>query len=233
LSLERDITIKPPDENSNLVIEFPTTLKYDYCSPGDNVVPSDVITTKTVLDVVGTLASFDEILIDDSKGKHHSFKSEINLHRIYSLEQNEEVCNWVTLVFDTADLFDVDLSINEEHFKEQDHKSVDSGTMSFISTVLQLPQDNANDLDRMESVGIVTCKLCEIGETKTQSREIGDLKETDPASAILSSTLLDKLVVSDSSDEVDHKGQKCMQARCKVLHCFDLCFYRLRKSIYK
>jgi hypothetical protein len=85
----------------------------------------------------------------------------------------------------------------------------------------------------MESVGIVTCKLCEIGETKTQSREIGDLKETDPASAILSSTLLDKLVVSDSSDEVDHKGQKCMQARCKVLHCFDLCFYRLRKSIYK
>lgn len=208
-----------------MVIELPKTLKYDCGSPDGDVVPSDAITTETVPDV----ASFDELPMDDSKGKHHSFKSEINLRRICSIEQNEEACNWVTLVSDTADLLYVDLSINEEHFEGQDHKSVDPGTMSFISTVLQLPQDNANDLERTESVGTITsCQLCEIGETATQSREIGDLKETDPAS-----TLLDKLVVSDSSDEVDHKGQECIQARCKVLHCFDLCFCSLQKSIYK
>lgn len=229
---EREITIEPPDENSDLVIELPKTLRYDCSSPDGDVVPSDAITTETMPDLV--LASFDELLMDDSKGKHHSFKREINLRRICSIEQNEEACSWVTLVSDAADLLFVDLSNNEEHFEGQDHKSVDPGTMSFISTVLQLPQDNANDLGRTESVGAITsCKPCEIGETATQSREIGDLKETDPASAFPSSTLLDKLIVSDSSDEVDHKGQKCMQARSKVLHCFDLCFYRLQKSIYK
>ncbi|XP_059438310.1 protein tesmin/TSO1-like CXC 3 isoform X2 [Corylus avellana] len=211
---EREITIEPPDENSDLVIELPKTLRYDCSSPDGDVVRSDAITTETMPDLV--LASFDELLMDDSKGKHHSFKREINLRRICSIEQNEEARSWVTLVSDAADLLFVDLSNNEEHFEGQDHKSVDPGTMSFISTVLQLPQDNANDLGRTESVGAITsCKPCEIGETATQSREIGDLKETDPASAFPSSTVLDKLIVSDSSDEVDHKGQKCMQARSK------------------
>jgi hypothetical protein len=230
LSSEREITIEPPDENSDLVIELPNTLRYDCSSPDGDVVPSDAITTETMPDLV--LASFDELLMDDSKGKYHSFKREINLRRICSIEQNEEARSWVTLVSDDADLLFVDVSTIEEPFEGQDHKSVDPGTMSFVSTVLQLPQDNANDLERAESVGAITsCKPCEVG---TQSREMGgDLKETDPVSTLPSSTLLDKLVVSDSSDELDHEGQKCMQARCKVLHFFDLCFYRLQKSIYK
>jgi hypothetical protein len=80
----------------------------------------------------------------------------------------------VTFVYDAADLLFVDVSTNEEPFEGQDRKSVDPGTMSFISTVLQLPQDNANDLERTESVGAITsCKPCEVGETATQSREIG------------------------------------------------------------
>jgi hypothetical protein len=58
VSSEREITIEPPDENSDLVIELPKTLRYDCSSPDGDVVPSDVITTGTMPDLV--LASFDE-----------------------------------------------------------------------------------------------------------------------------------------------------------------------------
>ena len=124
----------------------------------------------------------------------------------------------MSFVSGAADLLNLDSSMIEEHFEAQNHKSVDPGTISFLSTVLQLPQDNANDVEKTETVGIISCKQREIGETVTQSREIGNLKKTDQTSAIFSSTLLDKLVVSDLSDKVDDKGKKCMDSSSKVWH---------------
>ena len=221
-SSAREITTEPPSE---LVFELPNTLKYDCGSPDGDVVPPDTIKTEAVPDSANTLESFDQFLMDDSKGKHHSFEIEKNLRQICSIEQNNETCDWVALVSGAADLLKFDSSIDEEHFEGQNHKSVDPGAISFISTVLQLPQDNANDLETIESVGIISYKQCEMGETASQSREIGKQKETDQMSAILSSTLLDKLVVSNSSDKVDSKEKKCMQPSCKVWHCFDLCCY--------
>uniref|UniRef100_A0A2N9FIW0 CRC domain-containing protein n=1 Tax=Fagus sylvatica TaxID=28930 RepID=A0A2N9FIW0_FAGSY len=213
-SSAREITTEPPSE---LVFELPNTLKYDCGSPDGDVVPPDTIKTEAVPDSANTLESFDQFLMDDSKGKHHSFEIEKNLRQICSIEQNNETCDWVALVSGAADLLKFDSSIDEEHFEGQNHKSVDPGAISFISTVLQLPQDNANDLETIESVGIISYKQCEMGETASQSREIGKQKETDQMSAILSSTLLDKLVVSNSSDKVDSKEKKCMQPSCKKL----------------
>ncbi|GMY20974.1 protein tesmin/TSO1-like CXC 3 [Fagus crenata] len=213
-SSAREITTEPPSE---LVFELPNTLKYDCGSPDGDVVPPDTIKTEAVPDSENTLESFDQFLMDDSKGKHHSFEIEKNLRQICSIEQNNETCDWVALVSGAADLLKFDSSIDEEHFEGQNHKSVDPGAISFISTVLQLPQDNANDLETIESVGIISYKQCEMGETASQSREIGKQKETDQMSAILSSTLLDKLVVSNSSDKVDGKEKKCMQPSCKKL----------------
>lgn len=193
-------------------------MKYDCGSPDSDMVPPDAIKTDAAPDIAGTLESFDEFLRDDSKGKLHSFESEKNLRNICSIEQNIEACDWVSFVSGAADLLNLDSSMIEEHFEGQNHKSVDPGTISFLSTVLQLPQDNANDVEKTETVGIISCKQREIGETVTQSREIGNLKKKDQTSAIFSSTLLDKLVVSDLSDKVDDKGKKCMDSSSKVWH---------------
>ncbi|KAM4108632.1 hypothetical protein ACB094_03G059400 [Castanea mollissima] len=231
-SSAREITTEPTDEPSGLVIELPNTLKYDCGSPDSDMVPPNATKTDTAPGIAGTLESFDEFLMDDSKGKLHSFESEKNLRNICSIEQNIEACDWVSFVSGAADLLNLDSSMIEEHFEGQNHKSVDPGTISFLSTVLQLPQDNANDVEKTEAISIISCKQREMGETVTQSRVIGNLKKTDQTSAILSSTLLDKLAVSDLSDKVDDKGKKSMDSSSKP-GSHRLCSIRRRCLVFE
>ena len=115
------------------------------------------------------------------------------------------------------------LSIVENNSEDQDEKTVDSGAISFISTVLQLPQDNAKDLVNMVAGSrSCSCKQSIMTEPLTQPEEIGDLKRTDQTPDILSSTLLDKLIVSDLREKMDNEEEKCGQSSCKVNTVFHL-----------
>ncbi|KAH9688118.1 hypothetical protein KPL70_015015 [Citrus sinensis] len=167
--IQRERFSKLLDETLELAIELPITVKYDGGTSVRN---------------------------EDNPGAADYFENKINLRKICRIEQSEEVagCDWVSLVSDAV--LNSKLSIVENNSEDQDEKTVDSGAISFISTVLQLPQDNAKDLVNMVTGSwSCSCKQSIMTEPLTQPEEIGDLKRTDQTPDILSSTLLDKLII--------------------------------------
>lgn len=163
----------------------------------------------------GVQSSFSQSDSDNLLDRHH-FKDEVNLRNISRVQQTDEAagCNWVSLVSDAIDLNDSSPAI-ENNSEEQDQEGVDPGTITFVSTVLQLPQENANDFENMVcSSPSASRKLIEFRET--QSGETGDLQDKDQTNDILSSSLQNKLVVTDARAEVGEDAEKCGQSSCKV-----------------
>ncbi|KAL5770680.1 hypothetical protein ACOSP7_014834 [Xanthoceras sorbifolium] len=203
-----------PNEHLGLTIELSNAIKYDCGSPASNWVSSDSIETSRVPQGAGVPSSFAQSSKLNLRERQH-FKNDVNLRKICRIEQTEEAagCNWVSLISD-VDVLNSNSSIIENDSEEKDQETVDPGTITFVSTVLQLPQDNATDFENMVSVSpSSSCKLSEIRESVTQSGEIGDMQDKDQAHDILSSSLQNKLVVTDS--RVDEKGEKCGKSSCK------------------
>lgn len=219
-SSAREITSELLTENLELAIEFPSTLKYDSGSPISNVLPSDVIKTDSVLETESTMIQDVQSVTDNSKERHCLFERENFLRRICWVEQSNEVaqCDWMKQISDTDNLLNFDSSITGGHSDGQDPKMVDTGTMSFISNVLE---DDLNKFEKPESSDpFGTCEQCVMGESCTQSERIGDQEETDQMPAELSRTLMHKLVVTDSCNIVDDKRKMFIRSSCKVIHLF-------------
>ncbi|KAI9186771.1 hypothetical protein LWI28_020699 [Acer negundo] len=194
---------------------LPNAIKCDFGSPASNWVSSDLIETSRVREGAVVPSSFAQSSKVNLRERQH-FKNEVNLREICRIEQTEEAggWDWVSLVSDVDVLNSSIIENNSE--EEQDQKTVDPGTITFVSTVLQLPQDNATDLENMVSISPSgSCKLSEIREPVTQSGEIGDLQDKDQAHDILSSSLQKKLVVTESRAKVDEKGEKRGQSKSK------------------
>ncbi|XP_031275477.1 protein tesmin/TSO1-like CXC 2 isoform X1 [Pistacia vera] len=214
----REITLEPLNEPLGLAIELSKTMKYDCSSPVSNKVSRDAMQTSKEPEMAAG-PSFIQSNEDDLRGRHQ-FETKINLRKILRIEQSEEVAesDWSSLISDVSDLLNSNPSIVEYNFEEKDQTTVDPGMVSFISTALHPPHDNSNDLEQTVSTGPSgSCKQSEIREAVTQTGEIGELKDLDQTPDFLSSTLLNKLVVSESRTEVDDKGEKCGQSSCKQL----------------
>ena len=183
-------------ENLELAVELPSTLKYDSGSPDGNLVPSDAM-----LEPAHAGVSLQSVVDDSEEG--HSFERDKDLRKICRVEQNKEPegSNWVKLISDSNNVFSIDSPITRDYSEEEEPRMVDSRTMSFISNFLD------------EGLSIVGTK-----ESDTQPEGIVDVQETDQTPAVLSSTLLDKLVVSDSRNLVDDKSHKDSNPSCKVTH---------------
>lgn len=219
-SSAREVISKLLDETLELAIELPITVKYDGGAPVGNKVPCDVKEKSRGPEADRASSSLVQCN-EDNPGAADYFENKTNLRKICRIEQSEEVtgCDWVSLVSDAV--LNSNLSIVEN--EDQDEKIVDTGAISFISTVLQLPQDNAKDLVNMVSSSpSCSCKQSEMRETVTQPEEIGDLKDTDQSPDVLSSSLLNKLIVSDLRGKMDNKEEKCGQSSCKVNTLFHL-----------
>eukprot|EP00257_Ricinus_communis_P024437 XP_015584641.1 protein tesmin/TSO1-like CXC 3 isoform X1 [Ricinus communis] len=199
----KEVTAEQPGEHLELAIELPQSLKNNGASTDSNIVPLDAIRTDTHTEKA-----------EISNERHSSYESEKHLRKICRIEQNEDEAggNWVALISNVDDMLHFESSIIEEQPEEQ--KMVDPGTISFISNVLQIPQDNNNDTENMESTNFVGSLELKMGEPGTQSTESLNKKETDKLHAVPSSTLQNKLAVSDAAVEVDIKGKKC-QSSCK------------------
>ncbi|KAF8401734.1 hypothetical protein HHK36_012680 [Tetracentron sinense] len=209
-----DATVELPNENSALAIELSRTLKYDCGSPDNNPMPHG-IKTDPVSAMAGTQASLVRIVQEVSKERHCSFESELEIQGTGQIGQNKEEstgCDWESLISDAADLLIFDSSTNGETSKGQDQKLVDAGSSSFISLVLELPQDNIDDLQNTQPVD--RCEELEMEDPATQQGEVGDLKEIDPMPDILYSTLLNKQVISNPSEEPDDKVENCIPFGC-------------------
>ena len=196
------------DEQSDLAIELPRTLKYDCGSPDGNLETYDEILKNTSVEVAGQERSPFQRNRDEWEERQQSFQNERDLRKICRIKRSEESagCDWVAIVSDVADMLTMDSSIIHENTDGQDRRTADSGTTSFISTILQFPLDNANNLEDAESGDPSgSCKQSELGE-----------QATDQTSGILSTCLLNKLVVSDSGLKKDDKGEKCNQSSRQV-----------------
>ncbi|XWS57660.1 hypothetical protein CRYUN_Cryun09bG0192500 [Craigia yunnanensis] len=192
------------DEQSDLAIELPRTLKYDCGSPDGNLEPCDGILKNTSVEVAGQERSPFQRNRNEWKERQQSFQNERDLRKICRIKRSEESagCDWVAIVSDVADMLTMNSSIIHENTNGQDRRTADFGTTSFISTMLQFPLDTSNNLENAESGDSSGfCKKSEVGEPVT-----------DQTPGILSTRLLDKLVVSDSGLKKDDKGEKCNQS---------------------
>lgn len=209
---------EPPTENLELAVEFPSTLRYDSGSPDINLVPRDAVKADVMPELAGKELSLVQPVTDDSKEGNCSLEREKDLRGICRLEQNNAMagCSWVKLVSESSNMYSVDLPIIGDQSAEQEPRMVDSGTISFMSNVLD---DNLNDLGNTECTHLTgSSEQFAMREEDVESEGIGDARETDQTPAMLSSTLLDKLVVSDSCDLVDKKSHKYIKSSCKVTH---------------
>ncbi|XVF42156.1 hypothetical protein PTKIN_Ptkin01aG0337200 [Pterospermum kingtungense] len=191
------------DEQSDLAIQLPRTLKYDCGSPDSNLEPCTQALKSTGVEVAGQERSRIQQDKDEWEERQQSFQNERDLRKICRIKPSEESagCDWVAIVSDVADMLTVNSTVMHENTDGQDHIRAQSGTTSFISTVLQFPQENANNLENAESADPSgSCKESELRETVT-----------DQTPGVLSTCVLDKLVVSDSGLKKD-KGEKCNQS---------------------
>ncbi|KAJ4719630.1 protein tesmin/TSO1-like CXC 2 [Melia azedarach] len=211
----REVVSKLIDENLELTIELPKTMKYGGRTPVSERMSCDVKEASRGQEMAGASSSL--VQSDESHvGEAEHFEDKSNLRKICRIEQSQEGqgSDWVSLISDAV--LNSDLSIIENNSEDEDQKTVDTGEISFISTVLQLPQDNANDLTDMVSVSpSCSCKQSDMREPVTQPEEIRYLKDMDQTPDILSSNLLNKLVVSDPRAKKDNKEEKCEQSNCK------------------
>ncbi|KAE8684179.1 Tesmin/TSO1-like CXC domain-containing protein, putative isoform 2 [Hibiscus syriacus] len=204
------------DEKSDLAIELPRTSKYNCGSPDGNLEPCDKILKKTSPEVAGQERSPFQRHRDEWQERQQSFESERDLRKIRRIKLSEESarCGWVAIVSDVADILTVNsANIIHENTDGQDLGMEDSGTTSFISNIPQILLDNSNNLENVESGDLqVSCEQNELGEPVT-----------DQTSGILSTCLVDKLVLGDSGLKNDDKKlfnqlsrQRSIRRRCLV-----------------
>ncbi|WCJ43924.1 Tesmin/TSO1-like CXC domain-containing protein [Euphorbia peplus] len=114
-----------------------------------------------------------------------------------------------------AQPLDAIISYNEQ-------KMVDPGTISFLSNVIQVPQDNSNGMEDTDCVGFPEDQM---GDPEIESIELRE-NEVDRIPALLSRTLLGKLADTNAATKMDVKGQKC-QPSCKQQHSIRRLFYEV------
>ncbi|THG09634.1 hypothetical protein TEA_022166 [Camellia sinensis var. sinensis] len=205
-----EIPIGAYNESSKLAIALPKSLKY-VCGTSDvNTLPDNNSKAENVPEMASTPSSLNKFATDGSKERFCSIESEIKLGKIGQIEQNKEKlgCDWEKLVSDAADLLIFDSFIIEETSDGQVVKTLNSETTSCASTVLELPQDNNDSLQKTHAVG--SCKEHDMESHVSLSGEAAKLKETNQAPENFSSTLLNA-----SNPEVNDDKDKCIHSGCK------------------
>lgn len=196
------------DEQLDLAIELPRTLKYDCGSPDGKLEPCSQMQKNTSVEVAGQEGSPIRKNRDEWEERQQSFQNERDLRKICRIKQSEELAgsDWVAIVSDVADMLTVNSTIIHESTDGQDQRTAESGTTSFVSTVLQFPLEKADNLENEESGDPSgSCQQSELEEPVT-----------DQTPGILSTCTLDKLVVNDSGLKKDDKVEKCNQSTRQV-----------------
>jgi len=189
------VITKPPNEHLELAIKEQKALKYGCASPCGRMI------------MLPLNAIIEQEMTCNLNERYQSYESERDLCKIGRSGQNEDEprCDWAALIFYVADILTFEPSIHEESAEEQ--KMVDPGAISFISNVLQVPQDNNNDLETSNCVG--PFQHCDMGDPGIQPKEFGEQNEVDQTPSVLPSTLLVKSIVTDATAPVDVKGKNC------------------------
>ncbi|KAF9681698.1 hypothetical protein SADUNF_Sadunf05G0029700 [Salix dunnii] len=187
------VITKLPGERMESAIEEPIALKYYCASPDDNII------------MVPLKAIIEPEVVGEPNKRYCSHESEKDLRKICRTGQNEDEagCDWVALISDVADILTLEPSVDEESDEKQ--KLVDPGTISFISNVLQAPQDNSDDSETPSYAG--SSQQREIGEPGIKPVESGEQNQADQTPSVFPGTLPDKAVVNVAAAKVDIRGK--------------------------
>ncbi|KAF5194967.1 tesmin/TSO1-like CXC [Thalictrum thalictroides] len=232
----REVTVDPTNENLELALELPRTLKYDCGSPQCNKDSSEGNKTDPMLvvsDLPVTLFQFGENVCVE---RRLSFQSGAEIHGISQVEPNKEErteCDWESLISDASDLLVLDSSSNAEASRIEDQNTLDIRSSSLKSLTLQ--EDNAHDMQISESlVQIGSCENHEVDNSAAQSA-VDDHKETDHTPDVFSSAFQNNTQADFPTEVVDNKAgshisfggkQRGIRRRCLV---FDTAGARKRK----
>lgn len=209
-SLTGEGSTGPPNEHFDLAIELSKALDYNSDSPPGQKVSCDETSRDRNANTPKSVVQSD----DNLKKIHHPHEIEAQLHRIYEDRKTEKPkgCNLESFTSDAADdLLSYDSSIIQSDTECQHQNAADPGTSSFISTILQFPQDSNHNLQKKDSVGSHSSnEQAEVGESVVKSGRIVNMNEIHQAPAIRSGNSLDKLAVGDPNS-IGGKEEICTQ----------------------
>lgn len=201
----KEVTVEPPSGELEPAIELPKGLKHDCASPDGNLVPVNAIRDD--------IQPETENQTDEG---HCLYGSDKDLRRIGQIGKNEHEaeCDWAAMISEVDGILNTDSAMPEEHSEEQ--KMVDPGTISFISNVLQVPQDHTDNLEHTDSGCCVSSPI--EGETEgkeMQQMELEGQKATNESPISIPDTPLTQRVVDMSTAKLDVKGKKGSQCSRK------------------
>ncbi|OVA05412.1 CRC domain [Macleaya cordata] len=210
----QEVTIDPPNENSELAIELPRTMEYDCGSPVSDLTFHD-IKIDPVAEVDVPSASLAQFVQDISVKSHHSFETEVELVGLCQLDQTKEEkgCDWENLISEASNLLLFDSFTDVEAPKGQNQNAVDSETRSFTSLPLNLPQDKIDDSPTTKPIDLIgSCEHHEVQELSNQPTKAAEQKESNHTH---SSTFHGEQGDNDPKEEMDEKARNSTPFSCE------------------
>ncbi|KAF9605084.1 hypothetical protein IFM89_013754 [Coptis chinensis] len=206
----------PTNENLELAIELPRTLKYECGSPDSKVGSSQDSKTDPTVVVSDTPVTCDQFGQEVSIERHLSFQSGVDLHQICQIEQTKEDgtgCDWEALISETSDLLIFNSSNNAEASTIEDQNKLDRESSACNS--LSVPQENTDHMPITQlHVPVDPCGQHQVDDYAAQSTGVEET-ETDHTPHILLSAFQNKEHVNFPSEVMDDKVGSRVPFDCK------------------
>ncbi|KAL2942568.1 CRC domain-containing protein TSO1, partial [Bienertia sinuspersici] len=126
-NVNKEVSVSTIDESSKSVSDFPTSFKYECDASENNVVYCNAVKPCRGVNMAGTELFPVKAIQNNYKKPNCSFENEMGVQAI-QMEQNKENCH-----------------------DELDDRNADSRMLSFVSTVLQPPNEQITDSAKVES----------------------------------------------------------------------------------
>lgn len=214
--IERKVAFSRTDESSKLLSEIPRSLKYECDSPENNLVNCAAVKTHNV---AGTELFPVKINQDNFKEADCSLGNEMRLQAI-QLAQNKEVREWEKFVCEASDILDCHSPTKENYHDELDDRSADSGMLSFVATVLQPPNEQISDPQKMDPVCPLISENHQMEVPMNKPGEFGNSNEKSQVPSGDARTVLAEEFVHYMRTEIDDKSssqqQQTSRRRCLV-----------------
>lgn len=207
---------KPLEDTSDCATELPRELKYDSGSPRCKAVTSSSSDTRCETNTSTALIQFVQ-----ESSIQGSFQTELNSQEVKDGNE-EEACDWQSLISGSSDLFIFDSPNVTETSKGSLQKSQQQEeTNVFASLLARFPTEQAYHLQNSLQLGSTGCnEALETAQHSTQPTEETELQQTDQPSENLEITSVNEFFPTDSGE----KPGKQVRKLYLLDHVYTVCF---------
>jgi len=205
-----EIAVRETYESPEVVKKLPEPLDYNSGSPDDSVVHCVSGKPDCEFNRAGTEMSPAKITEGISQEAGCSFENEMGA-LVIPLEENKQECNWEKFINEASDILNCETPAKEEYHEELDDKSIDSGTLPFVATVLRPQNENIDGIQKLESFcSLMSSDNQDVGVPFCQPA-VGNSDETSQVPAAEANVLLAEEAVHCSSTEGHVKVDTILQ----------------------